>query len=122
MYLTRCLAVALLVAPIATAAAAGPFDGTYSGENTLVRGGPPVCSPTHKITWTVADNHFKARWFSTTTLDAAVAPDGSFNTSAMYNYGRQASRAILTGKISNGALEADIESTGCKYHYSLKKV
>ncbi len=121
MFLTRCMAIALWVSSVAVAIAAGPFDGTYSGENTLVRGGPPVCSPAHRISWTVADNHFKAGWFSSTTLDATVAPDGSFNASAMYNYGRQSSRAILSGRISNGVLEADIESTGCKYHYSLKK-
>jgi hypothetical protein len=115
------VAVTLVILPIAAATAAEPLDGAYAGQSSLLRGGPPTCPLPGKVSWTITDSHFTPNWYKS-TIPAEVAANGSIKGSVMYTYGSKTSTAAITGSIANGALEADIESTGCKYHYSLKKI
>jgi hypothetical protein len=114
------VAVAFVIWPIAAATAAGPLDGAYEGQSSLLRGGPPTCAAPGKVSWTITDGHFAPNWYKT-TIPTEVGANGSIKGSVMYTYGSRTSTAAITGIVANGALEADIESTGCKYHYSLKK-
>jgi hypothetical protein len=116
----RWLALPVVLLPVAAALGATSFDGTYKGQSTALRGGPPICKDPGDVSWTVADGHFTVKW-AAATLAPEVGADGSFRTSVQYTYGRTVSTATMTGRISNGVLEADIESNACKFHYSLKK-
>jgi hypothetical protein len=114
------LAMPLVVLPVAVALAAGAFDGTYSGPNSLLRGEPPTCVAARTVTWTVADGRVSIK-YGNVPIAAEIGADGAFRANAVYQAGRTNANATMQGRIAGGALEADIESYACKYHYSLKK-
>ena len=123
MTLLRWLAMPLVVLPLTLATAASPYDGIYKGQNTAVRGGPPTCNPPGNVTWTVTNAHFIAKW-GPTEVPADIGTDGSFNATGRFMAGSTRGLMInvqLTGRVSGGVLEADMEGAACKYHYSLKR-
>ncbi len=106
--------------------AAGTFNGTYAGmqhgnPNNSSAGGH--CSNLdHPVKLVVADNVAKYAW-GQETIEAPIGNDGSFSGSKPGWAGRGGSGQAFTlaGRISGGNLEADVGTTVCGAHLSLKK-
>jgi hypothetical protein len=114
--------LAVILALAGMASAAGPFDGTYRGSETMVRGNnTALCTAHNDLVIVVRNNHFRRRWVEA-DLNVDVAGDGTFNSSTMYDLGRHRQGTVtITGKIVGASLEADIGSDRCAFHMSLKK-
>ena len=114
------LAVTLALA--GTAGAAGPFDGTYKGNQTVLRNNNyQGCSDRTDIALIIRDNHFTRQWVGY-VINVDVANDGTFSGKASYEAGRNRQATVsITGKIAGAGLEADIGSDRCQLHLSLKK-
>jgi hypothetical protein len=120
----RSLAFAVTVGlGVTAAAAAGPFDGTYRGNQTTLRtNSSPDCASTNRtgVAIVIRDSHFNRRW-GNGEMSVNVAPDGTFHAEAPVQNSRNAHFASITGKITGGNLEADIGTNFCASHLSLKK-
>jgi hypothetical protein len=114
------VAVTLVILPIAAATAAEPLDGAYAGQSSLLRGGPPTCPVPGKVSWTITDSHFTPNWYKS-TIPPKSQPTARSRQRHVHLRQQDIDRGH-NGVYREGALEADIESTGCKYHYSLKKI
>lgn len=118
------LALALTLTTAVTAAgAAGPFDGTYRGNQRAVRGnGSPDCARDSRdnIVIVIRDSHFNRTW-GNGKMDVTVAPDGSFHGEGAVQNSRHAHFASINGKITGGDLEGEIGTNYCASHLSLKK-
>jgi hypothetical protein len=121
---TICLALTLANFGLAiegNVAAAGNYDGTYSGtQRVTVSNNSSDCNrhDNGHITLTVANNHFVMRWGAVLQID--VGADGSFDQSGL----KPADSIIMEeikGKITDGSLEADLGDKYCVLHLSLKK-
>ena len=117
--------IAVTLALSGVARAAGPFDGTYRGSETMVRGNNSTfCTANNDMAIVVRNNHFTRRWGpgGTANLSVDVAGDGTFNASTTYDVGRHSMGTVtITGKIAGASLEADVGSARCAFHMSLKK-
>jgi hypothetical protein len=107
-------------------AAGNQFDGTYQGENRLVRGSGWVCAPpSYQDTVAVRGGRFD---YTFTTYDLAkpapipvqVAADGTFK--GQIQYGTEAwnwrgemlvAWAIVRGRINGKALEGTVADQNC---------
>jgi hypothetical protein len=114
------LAAPALVLPVAALLAAGQFDGAYRGQRTSLRGSPPDCTKEGATTLQVKDGVFRLT-YGKAHFDTEVKADGSFEKTMQYNAGHFTVNATLTGHIANRALEADLETYACKYHYALQR-
>jgi hypothetical protein len=119
------LGLAVGVVPLASGAmAAGPFDGPYTGYQRQTKtdnGGHCQNINRDNLRATVTDNTIEWKWGGV-PLKAAIAPDGSFSTSAAGWASRGASGAFaFSGKFAGGSLEADVGSSACAAHISMKK-
>lgn len=118
------LTVAMTLALGVTAAgAAGPFDGTYRGNQRAIRGNEsPDCAGTSRdnVVVVIRDGHFTRSW-GNGKMEVTVAPDGSFHGEGAVQNSRRAHFASINGKITGGDLEADIGTNYCAGHLSLKK-
>ncbi len=118
------LALAMPLAIGVTAAgAAGPFDGTYRGNETTLRtNGSSDCSAMNHTdaVLVIRDGHFNRRW-GEGTMSVNVRPDGTFHSEAAVQNSRHAHFAAIDGKITGGTLEADIGTNYCAAHLSLRK-
>jgi hypothetical protein len=100
--------VAMLVGfalPVAIAAAAGPFDGTYSGGSPAVS---RTC-PTTNGTVSVVDGKVNGKFAEsryTFSLTGTVAPDGTMT-------GKWAGSYPVTGKFTAGHFEGTYASKEC---------
>jgi len=114
--------LAVLLALAGMASAAGPFDGTYRGSETMVRGNnTTLCAAHNDLVIVVRNSHFRRRWVEA-DLKVDVAGDGTFSGSTMYDVGHNRRATVtITGKIVGASLEADIGSDRCAFHMSLKK-
>ena len=115
------LAVTLALA--GTAGAAGQFDGTYRGSQTVrLNNNYQGCSDSNDAVLIVRNNHFTRRWAGDSVINVDVANDGTFNGQASFIAGRNRQATVsITGKIAGGGLEADMGSDRCQLHLSLKK-
>jgi hypothetical protein len=113
-------AALIVVILVGTASAAGSFDGTYKGSETVVVSNNKCFD--HGIVLIIQNNHFNMRHG---LLSVDVAADGTFKQAA--NAGSKRSPFIsIEGKITGASLEADITISGvkandCAYHWSLRK-
>lgn len=89
----RTLAFAVTVGIGLTAAgAAGPFDGTYRGNQTTLRtNNSPDCASTNttNVVIVIRDSHFRRRW-GNGEMSVNVAPDGTFHAEAAVQNSRNA--------------------------------
>jgi hypothetical protein len=115
------VAAALIVLPLVAGNAAGPFDGKYNGERTVLRGSPPICPAPGNVTWTVADSRISLPFYATSvTMD--VADNGSFQKSFQYRVGNGVQGSeTWQGQITGVTLSADLQTGACQMHYALKK-
>jgi hypothetical protein len=113
--------VSLSVSMPNSAAAAGPFDGTYGGTLSLEMGNPQCAQAAH-VQMTVTDSKLEYHHFSNATIIATVGPDGSFSGSGPNLRYRPPVSQSLTGTIAAGKIEAVTEASGCRYHLSLKRL
>jgi len=117
--------IAVTLALTGVAGAAGPFDGTYRGGETMVRGNNSTfCTANNDMVIVVRNNHFTRRWGpgGQANLSVDVAGDGTFNGSTTYDVGRHSMGTVtITGKIAGTSLEADVGSARCAFHMSLRK-
>ena len=114
---------AVLLALSGTAWAAGSFDGTYRGTQTvLLNGNYPGCAA-RNVVLTIQNNHFTRLWGGRgDAINVDVASDGTINATAMYEAGRGRQATVtITGKIAGPRLEADIGGDRCRLHLSLTK-
>jgi hypothetical protein len=113
-----CVGLALAV----PAGAAGSFDGTYKGTQatTSTANNASCASLDRGTSLVVTDNHFTRHW-GQADLQVPVAADGSFDTKVTTSDSRKLRTIGIKGKITGGALEADIGSDVCSAHLSLKK-
>ena len=119
----RACRLALALASVITfgALAASPFDGKYRGQRTVLRGAPPSCTAPGNTTWAVAGGRVSIK-YGHVPIAADVGPDGSFRTNVPFSAGRFNANATLTGRITDGALEAILETYACKYQYALTRI
>ena len=112
----------VILALAGTALAAGPFDGTYRGSQTvLLNNNYQGCSARTDIVLVIRNNHFTRQWAGN-VIDVDVAGDGTINKTASYEAGRNRQATLtVTGKIAGASLEADIGSDRCRMHLSLRK-
>jgi hypothetical protein len=116
------MAIAGVIGGTALVAAAGQFDGSYSGPRTTTRGGPPYCAAApQRISISVSNGQLSFSYNGIVSIPATVAADGSFSGSAQYQYGKELGFAKLSGRIASNVLNADTEGKACSYHYSLNK-
>ena len=110
----------------ADATAASPFDGVYRGTQQAIKSnnsGDCAKVNSDNIVLRIQNGHFTRQWY-TALLNVSVAPDGSFDQTAMISGGRAtgAPRAAqIKGHITGNKLEADIGSDYCAVHLSLMK-
>lgn len=120
-----CLALALANCAVAVegnVAAAGNYDGTYSGtQRVVVSNNSSDCNHHDHgyVTLTVANNHFVVRWGAVLQVD--VGTDGSFDKSGVKPAFGLITMEEIKGKITDGSLEADLGDKYCVLHLSLKK-
>src|SRR5262245_43256262 len=110
----------LTMLPAATSAPSVQFDGRYRGQRTVTRGDEPTCRKAGTTTLTVKDGVFSLT-YARNTFGAPVAADGSFEVTKLFNAGQRTVSASLRGRISGRALEADLETYRCKYHFALTR-
>jgi hypothetical protein len=106
-------------------AASSPFDGVYSGKETMTRGGGPsvLCTIRTTASVTVSDGRFTYVYDPGAVhiaVNVEIAADGSINGTQRYEQGGQ-DVAIVSGRMTGNTLEADIGGRACQYHASLKK-
>jgi hypothetical protein len=105
------------------ATAASPFDGTYVGtQRETLSNNTAQCVDLNKDTrLRVTDGVISYRWV--VPIETTVGNDGSFSVNQQgQQVGRGGSNQIsLKGKITGGQLEADVGSSHCAAHLSLKK-
>ena len=104
----------------AFAAPASQFDGAYRGQRTVLRGGEPDCIKPGATTLTVKDGVLTLT-YARNPFDAQIGADGSFERTKQFNAGRITVTASLKGHIVDRAMEADLETYRCKYHYVLNR-
>ena len=116
-----------LLAPQGSVLAAGAFDGTYVGtQRTTLNNNSGACDRLDRddLRRTVTDGVITTQWGSA-KLQAKVGPDGSFAvTDENPVFGRAGSGpnpVTLKGTIRDGRLEADLGSSHCGVHWSLRK-
>ena len=116
------IAVTLGLALAGMARAAGPFDGTYRGSQTVLRNSNyQGCIDRTDIVLIIRNNHFTRQWVGN-VIDVDVAGDGTFTKTASFEAGRNRQATLtVTGKIASASLEADIGSDRCRMHLSLRK-
>ena len=105
------------------AIAAGSFDGTYRGAETVTmtnNSSDCLSIKQDHMALTVADNKFVRHW-GVAALPVEIAPDGTFSSSVVVSTKPQLRQAQIKGKITGGNLEADIGTDLCSGHMSLKK-
>jgi hypothetical protein len=103
------------------ALAAGVFDGTYQGTQRGIRTHQDYCLnlDLDNITLVVRNDHFSKGWGPGVRLQLDVAADGSFYASVP-NPGT--GRLIeMKGSICGDSLEADVGTSFCAAHLSLKR-
>ena len=115
-----CLALTVSLLLPAPLLAANPFDGAYKGERSSLRGAPPACTKEGATTLHVKDGVLTLT-YGKAHFDTEVKPDGSFEKTVLFNAGRTNVNATLIGRIADRALEADLETYACKYHYVLNR-
>ena len=120
---TRCLLFselfAICFAVTSTSFAAdNPFDGTYSGTRVLTKGSDEFCPKHEEMSVTVKDGKFTFTTSNSRTLlgTIQITPNGEFN---LMHTGR--STWYIRGKITDGLLEAEANSSACFHHWLLKK-
>jgi hypothetical protein len=107
----------------APAGAAGSFDGTYKGTQTVLRtNNTQACNSLAKddLALVVKDNHFSRGWYEV-VVGVDVAPDGTDHQSVQTTIGRRMAIVQVDGKITGPKLEADIGTSTCAAHLSLTK-
>lgn len=121
------LAGLLALAALTPVAAAGPYDGTYSGKLVLVGNGAMACAKAAPVQMIVADGKLEYHHFSNAVFkDVVIAPDGSFSGTTRNVYGagqRQTPTSQqLTGRVSTAGIEADTKTEYCTYHLTLTRM
>ncbi len=114
------LGFALAIA--ATAGAGGTFDGTYKGSSLALPGSRPRCFNYNAVI-VIQDDHFSRRLGDADQI-INVAGDGTFYGEGSYwvgNHSHKVEPVSITGKITGENLEADIRSSRCTSHMSLKR-
>jgi hypothetical protein len=106
-------------------AASNPFDGIYSGTETMTRGGGPsvLCTIRATASVTVSDGQFTYVYDPGAVhiaINVKIAADGSVRGTQRYEQGGQ-DVAIVRGQMTGNTPEADIGGRACQYHASLKK-
>jgi len=114
-----------LMALAGAAWAAGPFDGTYTGEAALVRGNNGSICRTFHASITVTDGHLTyVHGGGYAVIKTDVAADGSFTgTGAIAAARATGAPAVetLQGKIAGAAIDADASGPACAFHLTLRK-
>jgi hypothetical protein len=115
--------IGILLTLAGTARAGGAFDGTYKGSRLAQPGSSSRCLSNNNVTVIIKNNHFERRW-GNANLGVDVAGDGTFHTEANILVGtaRLKPRVVsIRGRIVGGNLEADMGTSACEVHLSLKK-
>ena len=103
-------------------APAGPNDGTYRGTLQLMRGETPPCARTGTPrTMTIANNQLTYVHFGNVRFTPDIGPDGSFSGRQFLSTAARGGSYNLTGRASNGRIEADLTNSQCTYHMSLTR-
>jgi hypothetical protein len=115
-------AAALSLFAAASALAASPFDGTYSGTTRLTGPASSTCAKNGTpVQMTVIDGKVSYNHFGS-ILTGTVASDGSFTASGMnMRYHPPASQSI-SGHMSSTGAEGDTGTTTCPYHVTFNKL
>jgi hypothetical protein len=111
---------------VCAAQAAGPFDGTYTGQAALVSGNNGAICKTFATSITVTDGRLSyVHGSGYAIINTDVAADGSFNGSGPIGSSKTKGGApaleTLQGKVSGSAIEADAAGPACAFHLSLRK-
>ncbi len=114
-------------------AAGPPFDGTYIGQNTLVRGWGFVCDrPIYQQTITIRGGRFDYPFAvsppRTAPLPVQVDADGTLHGQMLYGtevYGPSGlymtAWVTLTGRITGSELDATITDQRCVRHLTARR-
>jgi len=105
----------------AALAAEYTFDGVYTGKRSLTKGTPsPTCPAEDNVSVTITGETLT---FTNSALKKYLmlfepSPDGSFGQTHTEEGG-----AVVHyhGRITGDAIEADVETPDCQYHWQLKK-
>ena len=121
------LAGLLALAALTPVAAAGPYDGTYSGKLVQVGNSAVSCAKAASVQMIIADGRLEYHHFSNAVFrDVAIAPDGSFSgsTANTYSGGPRSTPTPmqLTGRVSAAGIEADTKTEYCTYHLTLTRM
>jgi hypothetical protein len=112
-----------LTMAVGLAAAAGPFDGTYSGSRRETKSNNSgFCQNINRDqTQLVVANGVASYPWAKKTFEAPVKSDGTFEITGQGLAMAGASSITLKGKITGNNMEADIGNNSCAAHMSLKK-
>lgn len=125
-----CAAVA--GAPAAPAAGTA-FDGSYSGQNVLIRGGGYPCgAPAYPINLTVSggrfDYPFPVNLQRTAPITMQIAADGTFVGQMQYGVQDytmislfQTAWVYVRGRIAGGTLDATITNDRCTHRITAQR-
>jgi hypothetical protein len=122
LHVVAALAILGLAAATSPPAAAGPFDGTYTGtQRETQNNNSGACMRINQdhATIKIENGHFTRAW--RVTLEVDVAADGSFKASKLNNADKPMRVVEIKGRIAGAKLEADIGTDLCAAHLSLTK-
>lgn len=120
MIATAGFGVALTIAALHPANAAGPFDGTYRGPLTVTGAMGRTCSGTPAVNRVVKDSVLSFKWVAS-QISVPVAADGTISGDRSFG-GKGKAHIHLTGKITGDVMTFDTEGTGCGFHYEGHKI
>ena len=101
------------------------FDGIYTGSAKVTSGSAAVCGCDSELALTVENGKFEYKYLAVVSK-LEVTHDGTFSDKERYGGRGVEGYYTTTGKISNGLLDADFNTTQtwgllCSYHWSLRK-
>ena len=104
--------IASVIAASGPVLAAGPLDGTYRGDTSLVGSRGRRCTPGGAMRVRVVDSAFD--WKRDGQLvSVKIGPDGTFSS--------QNGRRFVSGTITGNTLSAVAKGAACDYSWTLAK-
>jgi hypothetical protein len=103
-------------------AAAGIFDGVYTGERMVTKGPTSRCSAEADVTITIKSGTVRfavGSNRSSIVIRFEPRPDGSFHR---LSRGIDGSAGIVKGRIVGDVVDADVINARCEFHWHVTKV
>jgi hypothetical protein len=99
---------------------ADTFGGTYIGTRVLTKGSDPVCPAREPVSTTIYSEALTFTDGSHRNFAIGFTPraDGTFS---QITVGAEGGAVLISGRIADGIIDADVSGGPCEYHWHLTK-